>query len=467
MLPSETTTPPNTEGVEALGTTPLDPVPPVVDIPPVLLGPWSYLCGPAGTGKTTLARAIVDQHDGTVLAATTGIAAVNLGEGTTINALLGYFDTASLVEAYTSGYLHVRLRKLYKAGVTRILLDEVSMLDAVQLTCLTRALQEIAERRSPDMETNDLMADSGVTDTPIALTLIGDFAQLPPVKCDFAFQSPVWPQYAAAAHTLTRIWRQTDPGFLTALQAARRGEADPVCAYFAGRLATTLDLQFPGPTLFATNDEVARYNQLRLDQLPTPTITFASSRWGKAPGEWKQIPETVDLKVGALVMLLANVRYPDSEALLYANGDLGTITDIQVSGSRVYVRLHRTEQEVCVDWVTRDHKVPLEPGRVSQLKAAGEADRIIRSPSGKAQWERVGQITYLPIRLAWGTTVHKSQGLSLDAVQVNTRAGFFRTPGLLYVALSRCRTAEGLRLIGSVDGLRARCVVDARVRGWL
>ena len=106
---------------------------------------FSFLRGPAGTGKTWLARRMVKEYPGTLLCATTGIAAVNLGEGTTINAALGYFDTASLIEAYTSGFLTSRLGKLWRSGVRRILLDEVSMMDAEQLTVLTRALaQELA-----------------------------------------------------------------------------------------------------------------------------------------------------------------------------------------------------------------------------------------------------------------------------------------------------------------------------------
>jgi len=85
------------------------PVEPV-DIPEVLNHAQAFLCGPAGTGKTFLARHIAKVEKGTVLAATTGIASVNLGEGTTINALLGYFDTKSLLEGYTTGKLNARRR---------------------------------------------------------------------------------------------------------------------------------------------------------------------------------------------------------------------------------------------------------------------------------------------------------------------------------------------------------------------
>ena len=81
--------------------------------------------------------------------------------------------------------------------------------------------------------------------------------------------------------------------------------------------------------------------------------------------------------------------------------------------------------------------------------------------------EVVGTVEYLPLRVAYGSTTHKSQGLSLDHVQINLRDGFFKSPGMTYVALSRCRTAEGLRIVGTVDGLRDRCKVDPRVRQWV
>ena len=433
-------------------------------IPEVVLGPYTYIAGPAGTGKTYLAKQMVRELPGTLLCATTGIAAVNLGEGTTINAALGYFDTASLVEAYTSGFLTARLGKLWRSGIRRILLDEVSMMDAEQLTVLTRALDELGGRGyvmdaelADDVEAGEVT--EGATHRGIALTLIGDFAQLPPVKAPFAFESPEWARYGEATHTLTTVRRQADPAFIAAIHAARIGDRDTVCDYFRAALAQGHDQHYEGLTVLATNDAVDRFNALRLDHVHAPEVGFASRRWGKPRGDWKNIPERLVLKEGALVMILANRREEeDSPRLIYANGDLGTITQIEVAKAQVTVRLQRTGEEETIAWVTRTNLIPLEPGRAKELRA-------LHLIEGK--FEIVGGITYLPLRIAYASTVHKCQGLSCDRVQVNTREGMFRQPGLLYVALSRSRTAEGLRLVGSVDGLRERVTVHPKVQPWV
>ena len=450
---------------------PTPAVPDTVAIPDVLLGPTAFLCGPAGTGKTYLARAMARDLPGTVLAATTGIASVNLGEGTTINALLKYFDTANLRDAHVSGRLQATLRKLFKAGIRRIVLDEVSMLDGEQLTILTNALHELSTGDAGyvlDADFADELREATPDGQPaIALVLTGDFAQLPPVKAPFAFESEAWPRYAAATHTLSHIWRQADRDFIAALQAARRGDADTVADYFGPRLVQTSDDAFDGPTIVATNDAVERFNALRLAKLQTPVARFTAVRWGTQRADWKQIPDTFGLKVGALVMILANRREQTlgdlPGKLVYANGDLGHIEALDETRGLCHVRLHRTDAVVDVEWVERQNTVPLEPGDRKRLKAAGEAHRITTD----GRQHIVGTVRYLPLRAAYATTVHRSQGLSLDAVQVNTREGFFKTAGMLYVSLSRARTAEGLRLIGSVDGLRARCTVNAKVAKWL
>lgn len=466
--------------VEEVATPASTPLPPILDTD------LNFLTGSAGTGKTWLAKSLVAQRPGVLLCATTGIASINLGEGTTINAALKYFDTASLKEAYINGHLIATLGKLYRAGIRRLVLDEVSMLDAEQLTILTRALEELAGRKytmNPQLadEIAATQAEEGEDPQivlPMKLTLTGDFAQLPPVKAPFAFESPEWARFGAATHTLTEVRRQVDPAFIHAIQAARRGDGDAVVAYFGDRLSTETDHHFDGPTILATNEAVDRFNQLRLDTVPAPMKLIRSERWGKPRGDWKQIPEALGIKTGALVMLLANRREPvdplatgraSLPRLIYANGDLATVESIEPAAgyTRVWVTLQRTGEIHEAEWVTRENLIPLEPGRVEALKREGLEDRISRDARGKARFEIVGGVTYLPLRIAYASTVHKCQGLSLDRVQVNTREGFFRTPGMLYVALSRARTAEGLRLVGSVDGLRERCTVDGRVRPWL
>ena len=86
---------------------------------------------------------------------------------------------------------------------------------------------------------------------------------------------------------------------------------------------------------------------------------------------------------------------------------------------------------------------------------------------GKGKSEIIGTIDYMPLRAAYGCTVHKTQGLTLDNVQVNIRDPFFRQPGMLFVALSRARTMEGLRIVGNQTGFVERCRIEPRVQKWL
>jgi ATP-dependent DNA helicase PIF1 len=429
---------------------------------------FTYLAGAAGSGKTFATREWAERDRGLVLCATTGIAAINLG-GETINSVLGYFDTASLQESYVSGFLTAKLGKLWKSGVRRIVLDEVSMLAGDQLTFLVKAIEEVNGRGYVLGTTRSELDE----DEPpqMGLTLVGDFLQLAPVKATYAFESPEWARFTPHIITLTDIRRQADQDFIDVLRAARGGRGQRVVEYFQRRNAIhqETDDRFDGPTILAKNESVDRYNFLRLAQVRGAEVTFPSARWGKQRSEWGNpdkpveswgIPKDLKLRIGALVMVLANYRTLSKE-LLYVNGDLGTLREVSKDGREAWVELQRTGEVVAVQYVERLVKVPCDSARRKELREKGQHDKI----DGK--WEITGDISYMPLRVAYASTVHKSQGLSLDKVQVNVRDPFFKTPGMLYVALSRSRSAEGLRLVGSPAALIERCVYDPRLKGWL
>ena len=430
---------------------------------------FTYLGGAAGSGKTFLTKAWAEEDSGLLLTAVTGVAALNVG-GSTINAVLGYFDTKSLQEQYVSGRLAAQLGRLWRAGVRRIILDEVSMLDADQLTVLVRAIEELNGRGYVlDRSTEDAPAEMG-------LTLVGDFCQLSPVKASYAFESPEWERFEPYTHTLTEIRRQANPEFIQALRAARRGDGKTAVEYFAPLLQDSTDDSFNGPTLFAKNESVDRFNQLRLDRLSSPLVQFPSQRWGKQRSEWGNpekppstwgIPDQLAVKVGALVMILANQWSeggPRSRRAIYINGDLGELVEANPASRIAVVRLQRTGAEVDVEYVTRQVQVPCDSARRKEIVARGDPERRL---SQDRKWEILGEISYLPLRLAWASTCHKSQGLSLDRVQINLRDPFWKTSGMVYVGLSRARTAEGLRLVGSAASLVERCTVDPRLAAWL
>jgi ATP-dependent DNA helicase PIF1 len=430
--------------------------------------PFCYLAGPAGCGKTFAVKDWQQRERGLMLLATTGIAAINLG-GTTINAALGYFDTKSLQDSYTNGFLTARLGRLWRAGVKRLILDEVSMLDGDALTYLVKGIEEVNGRGYVLGKWSDEDDDEPPA---MGLTLVGDFAQLPPVKAPFAWESVEWPRFAEPGHTitLTEIRRQSDPGFIEMLRAARCGKGNAVLDYMRGAIHAETDDQFEGPTLFAKNDVVDRYNWIRLGRVTGKDCYFESRREGDQRSEWgnpkkppRGIPLRLHTKVGALMMVLANYREagPGIRPFVYVNGDLGEVVDATETCCQVW--LQRTGEVVPVTYVRREVQIPCDSARRKELRDKGQQDKI--TENGK--FEITGWIEYMPLRVAYGSTVHKSQGLSLDRVQVNIRDAFFKSPGMLYVALSRARTAAGLRLVGSEAALVERCAADPRLQAWL
>ncbi len=458
---------------------------------------YTNISGTAGVGKTLVAREIIQRHRGVVLAATTGIASVNLGEGTTINALLKYFDTESLRDAYEHGALQAQVRRLRRSGIRRILIDEKSMMQGEQLTLITRAVREVNEGGIYALEdvgagdVEDLEYESGASRDkelhPIGITLVGDFGQLPPVPeknpttqknkpVEYAFDSPEWPLYAEHTTTLKTIYRQDARDFIAALHAVRKADVQGAVNFFtAPKFERAIDQDFNGTTIFAKNVSVDRHNMLMLDKLAGKPLVASVIRTGTQRGDWKQIPDTLRLKEGALIMILANRREYKDEfdsrgTLVYANGDLGIVREATSGGW--LVTLHRTRHEVIVTPVIRENTIPLEVGRRKEIKEAFAAGRgpdptTVITDEGKGRMEIVGTITYMPLRAAYGCTVHKTQGLTLDNVQVNIRDWFFKVPGMLFVALSRARTAEGLRIVGDQRGFIDRCRIEPRVQKWL
>lgn len=428
-----------------------EPPPTSLDDPPL----FSATLGTAGVGKTYQARLLADTRDDVLLCATTGIAAVNLNTRT-LNSLLWFFDTSDLQSKYETGQLNVALRQIADSGYRYLVIDELSMMDGRQLDILCMAVDGLNERRTYANE------------QPLGLMLVGDFAQLPPVNAPFAFQRPAWDRFKGNLTMLTEPRRQADPNFVRALQAVRKGHVDEAMAYFAPRLQPSDDRSFVGTSIMAKNDEVDRFNQMRMLDLKGGVIRFPSYRTGQESGEWKHIPSVLELKPGALVMILKNKTMridgapPHTWPMIYANGDLGifegmetrTTTgpddDLVVARPVAYVKLLRGGKSVAVEYLVR-HKTKV-------TGAKGEK---------KPKEEILGTLDYMPLRVAFCTTTHKSQGLTLDSVQVLFHSHFFATPGMLYTAMSRSRSPEGLRLVGTEKQLRARITVNPVLRPWL
>jgi len=418
--------------------------------------PCEDLSGVAGTGKTFLVRErIAADPEWGMLCATTGIAAVNLNT-ITLNSAIGYFDTPSLRDLYLTGRLANTLHGISKQH-RNLVIDEKSMMDAEQLSLLYYAALQcnsFQDRR----------------DSPFGLYLVGDFAQLPPVNAAWAFTADCWHRFAANSTKLTKIWRQEELSFLNALNAARAGDGDLAASILtdAGvEWHTALDIDYDGTTLVPKNDAVERYNRLKLSQLRSPLIHVQSRRWGRLRGEWKMIPQRAEFKRSAYVMILANSPMNDDRKFDYVNGDCGWIEEYADGVFRI--RLARDGGRIVeVPRIVRSYSSKDKPAKWWGDDKGERKNGYRPEDHRNKRGEYVsGQVEYYPLRLAYASTVFKSQGLSLDKIQVDYRNSFFGFPAMLYVALSRCRTLAGLRLVGSRDMFIHRCNSDPRVQEFL
>jgi AAA domain/LAGLIDADG-like domain len=371
------------------------------DFPPPVR--CSLITGAAGTGKTYMVRERINREpkEG-VLCATTGIAAVNLNT-ITINALLRYFDTDSLTNAYIHGKLTSRLAALAKM-VNNVYIDEVSMMAAEQLDIIYQATQAANRQKGVQKVNSD----------GLGIVLTGDFAQLPPIKARWAFEAECWPGFESGFLRLTHNWRQGEGRFLDAVNCFRSGKGDDGASLLretSAQFTNALSLDFDGTTIMSKNDEVDRFNWVALRRLKTPSFRIQSDRWSvnNPPGEWKFIPPELELKVGAYVMVLANHR--DFE---YANGDCGWVVDYESDADVVSVKLARNGKIVDVHPVERLAQTDDFDDR-GDIPVYKKADYASGEPR---PWEIVhfdeisekyvvGAIRYMPLRLAWASTVHK------------------------------------------------------------
>lgn len=370
------------------------------------------LLGQAGTGKSyTIKQLLKNDPDYGIKTASTGIAAVNLqdesGSASTINSTLGFFDTRELLfQTLKPGRIDEKINDLankYKY----LILDEISMVEAAQLDLIYRVTERVNQDRM----------DRGLSS--IYLKLVGDFGQLPPVNGKPAFLAKCWNQFDV--QYLTEVKRQDETDFINALTHVRNGEAREALPYFESLgFNYKLDKDFKGSTFMSKNADVNRFNKEKLDNLPGRNIYIDSFRRGKEKPEWKHIPESLRLKEGTLVVILMN-----SSKAGYVNGDLAYVEKVNNDDS-VDVTLQRDGRTVTVERVTIYNK---------------DSSDIT-----------LGSLNYMPLRVAYALTVHKSQGLTLDNVQVLMGDSFMsRCHGMFYVALSRARKSKGLRLVGSKD----------------
>ncbi len=370
-----------------------------------------FLTGSAGTGKTFLLnKFVLDLKKNNIkvaVTASTGIAATHL-RGRTIHSWSGIgiknkMNKEAMKKLIKSKDFFKRIRE------TKVLIiDEISMFDADRLDLVDRICKNIKDPFLPFGGLQTIMS--------------GDFFQLPPVsqnqKLKFAYESSVWKNSNIKVCYLSKQFRQNDLKFTNVLNKIRLNEAGwEELNLLKTRLNQSTDSSINPTKLYTHNISVDAINDYELSRIKEKEMIYnMADRGQKDLVDFLKknclVPETLKLKVGAIVMFVKN----NFEAG-YVNGTLGKVIAFDDNKSPI---------------------VKINSGRkITALPASWdfEEDNNI-----------IATIRQIPLRLAWAITIHKSQGMSLDAAEIDLSKSF--ECGMGYVALSRVRRLDNIKLIG-------------------
>ena len=402
-----------------------------------------FITGKAGTGKSTLLQLFrTTSRKKIAVLAPTGIAALNV-QGQTIHSFFGFPPRVITPSEASRRVSRKDLLRMYK-NLEVLIIDEISMVRADMLDGIDSFLRVNRENFRPF---------GGVQ-----VVFIGDMFQLPPVVTKDPLESAYFrdyydshyffsarifndPDFQQETHELRKVYRQESRHFLRLLEAVRLNKADHDDLADLNERYVSNHVDTEGYiTLTARNATADRINLSELQQITEPEFSFSATVSGTFDPNLYPTEFELRLRKGAQVMFVRN----DVEERQFVNGTIGKIT-------------HLDSETIIVETEEQGKKRKIEVA-----KSEWEIMRYKAGATGSLETEVVGSFSQFPLKLAWAITIHKSQGKTFDKVIIDLAGGAFEH-GQLYVALSRCRTLEGIVLrkpIRPADVITDERVVD-------
>lgn len=407
-------------------------------------GEHIFLTGKAGTGKTTFLRNLqINTKKKMIITAPTGVAAMNAG-GVTLHSFfqIPFSDTISNIDL-SFGTKNMRKEKIkIIKGIDLLVIDEISMVRADLLDNVDSILRRYRNRHRPF--------------GGLQLLMIGDIRQLAPVikkhevealsrnySTPYFFSSKVWTETSFVTIELKEIFRQSDQKFIDLLNNIRDNEN---VSETLKELNKQLNSSFLPKdedgyvTLTTHNSQSDSINQTKINAIRTATYTFDAQVSGDFPESIYPITRSLELKVGAQVMFIRNDSNSEKR---YFNGKIGQVVNLSDEKVEVKCKDDGTIVNVTPEtWHNCDYSIDKETNNITKTVK--------------------GSFSQIPLKLAWAITIHKSQGLTFNRVIIDANKAFAH--GQLYVALSRCRTLEGIVLSSSISS--NAIIDDSSVSGF-